>query len=102
MGKDKVGLETAQSRVVKVDVTVDLVKEVNVERVQVTVKDVHAKFEGGKAQDYATAFGETVFSNDTMRKFLEHAISNKASEVATRMQNRRLNAAWAKIGLGKE
>jgi len=84
LAKDKLGMTATGQRTVKVDVTVDLVKEFSVEKVQVVVKDVRTKFEGGAAQEFATAFGEKVLSNERMRRFLENAISDKASEIASR------------------
>jgi len=84
LAKDKLGMTATGQRTVKVDVTVDLVKEFSVEKVQVVVKDVRTKFEGGAAQEFATAFGEKVLSNKSMRRFLENAISDKASEIASR------------------
>mmetsp|Transcript_6261 Transcript_6261/g.10477 ORF Transcript_6261/g.10477 Transcript_6261/m.10477 type:complete len:225 (-) Transcript_6261:3-677(-) len=97
--KDKLGIETSLSRVVKVDVTVDLVKEFGAEQVAVTVKDVHTKLEGGTAQDWASDFGEKMLSSDRIRGFLERAISEKATEVATRMAKAKTDAALAKVGV---
>jgi len=85
--KEKLGMDQSAptKRTVKVDVTVDMVKEFMVEQIKVTVKDLKTVFEGGKAQDLATQLGERVLSNDSFRRFLEKAISDKAAEVATRL-----------------
>jgi len=96
----KMGLSTETSeRTILVDVTVDLLKEFNADAVVVTVKDINTKFEGGSAQDYATAIGEKILSRDSIRKFMENAISAKASEIATRMAVKKQGQALEKVGL---
>ncbi|CAE7364238.1 unnamed protein product [Symbiodinium natans] len=72
--KEMLRLETATERTIKVDVTVDLVKELNVEEVSVSIKDFHTD----------VALAETILSIKTFRSFVERAISAKASEIATR------------------
>ncbi|CAJ1436661.1 unnamed protein product [Effrenium voratum] len=74
-------LPTATERTIKVDVTVDLIKELNVEEVDVKIKDFHT--------DVVVA--EKVLGVKLVRNFVERAISAKASEVATRMARERTN-----------
>eukprot|EP00913_Durusdinium_trenchii_P010392 g9743.t1 len=80
-------LRTSTERTIKVDVTVDLVKELNVEEVSVQVKDFHT--------DVKVA--ETVMKLKAIRDFVERAISAKASEIATRMARDRTNRLLSKF-----
>jgi hypothetical protein len=86
--KDKMGLETCDRRTVKVDVTVDLMKEFGVEDVAVTVKDVNTDHLAG-----------TVLKVEFVRKFMEKAISAKATEIATRMAKNKTDQTLAKVGI---
>eukprot|EP00929_Paragymnodinium_shiwhaense_P038687 TRINITY_DN20415_c0_g1_i1.p2 TRINITY_DN20415_c0_g1~~TRINITY_DN20415_c0_g1_i1.p2 ORF type:complete len:202 (+),score=71.83 TRINITY_DN20415_c0_g1_i1:89-694(+) len=64
----------------KLAVTVDLERVIGEETVRVTVKDFKSDMSAVTA----------LFSVDAVKKFLEDAISKKATEVATRMQNDRI------------
>eukprot|EP00931_Biecheleriopsis_adriatica_P051888 TRINITY_DN30136_c0_g1_i1.p1 TRINITY_DN30136_c0_g1~~TRINITY_DN30136_c0_g1_i1.p1 ORF type:complete len:215 (-),score=59.06 TRINITY_DN30136_c0_g1_i1:52-696(-) len=86
--KEKFGFETATTRTIEVTVTVDLVKEFNVEEVAVKVKELHTDIK----------LAEMVLSSDHIRRFVEKAISAKASEVATRLAKQKTEKALAKIG----
>ncbi len=67
---------------------------------KVNVKDVKTKFEGGAAQDIATQFGEKMLSVESIRRLMEKAISDKATEIATRMAKAKTNQALAQVGMG--
>eukprot|EP00439_Symbiodinium_sp_Y106_P027551 s2198_g3.t1 len=84
--KELLRLETATQRTVKVDVTVDLIKELNVEEVSVVIKDFRTD----------VALAEMVLSVKTFRGFVERAISAKASEIATRMAKQRTDGFFNK------
>merc|ERR1712190_392279 len=74
--KEKVGgVESKESRTIMINVTVDMVKELGSDLVQVKIKD----FQTDKK------IIEKVMSNDHMRKHMEEAMSKKASEAATNM-----------------
>mmetsp|Transcript_114850 Transcript_114850/g.324591 ORF Transcript_114850/g.324591 Transcript_114850/m.324591 type:complete len:222 (+) Transcript_114850:87-752(+) len=88
---DKLGIASNFStKVVKVSVTVDLVKEHGAEEVQVKIKDFQT--------DHDVA--EKVLTLDVIRKQVEAAISAKASEVATRMAREKQEMLLEKVGLG--
>ncbi|CAE7650782.1 unnamed protein product [Symbiodinium sp. KB8] len=84
--KEMLRLETATQRTVKVDVTVDLIKELNVEEVSVVIKDFRTD----------VALAEMILSVKTFRGFVERAISAKASEIATRMARQRTDRLFNK------
>mmetsp|Transcript_21015 Transcript_21015/g.39494 ORF Transcript_21015/g.39494 Transcript_21015/m.39494 type:complete len:218 (+) Transcript_21015:31-684(+) len=86
--KDVLKLDTATQRTIKVDVTVDLIKELNVEEVLVKIKDFHTD----------VILAEKVLGIKTIRSYVERAISAKASEIATRMARERRDRLFARMG----
>eukprot|EP00933_Yihiella_yeosuensis_P038573 TRINITY_DN32501_c0_g1_i1.p1 TRINITY_DN32501_c0_g1~~TRINITY_DN32501_c0_g1_i1.p1 ORF type:complete len:225 (+),score=51.41 TRINITY_DN32501_c0_g1_i1:48-722(+) len=88
---EKLGIEAPDTRTIKVDVTVDLVKVLGQEEVSVTVKEFHT--------DVGVA--EKILSVERIRKFVEYAISQKASEIAARIEKAQKEKALAKIGMSQ-
>merc|ERR1712187_608156 len=87
--KDKLGLQTCDTRTIKVDVTIDLIKEFGAEEVKVVVKDVQTDI--GPATK--------VMSSERIRTFVEKAISEKASEIATRKAKAKSDEAMKQVGI---
>lgn len=87
MAEDAISMKSATERTIKVDVTVDLVKELDVEEVAVKIKDFHT--------DVVVA--EKVLKVKVIRDFVERAISAKASEIATRMAREKTNRVLSKF-----
>mmetsp|Transcript_86267 Transcript_86267/g.222186 ORF Transcript_86267/g.222186 Transcript_86267/m.222186 type:complete len:225 (-) Transcript_86267:130-804(-) len=72
--KNSVGLQSKESRRVHIDVVVDLVKELGVDEVGVTIKQFHTDIK----------VIEKVMTSDRVRRIMEETLSAKASEAATR------------------
>mmetsp|Transcript_27778 Transcript_27778/g.50740 ORF Transcript_27778/g.50740 Transcript_27778/m.50740 type:complete len:213 (-) Transcript_27778:48-686(-) len=82
----------SNERSVKVNCVVNMVKHFGDERVQVTVTSF----------DTDVAVFKQLLGVDYMRQFIEKAISDKASEVATRLAKNEYNGKMKKLGLGPQ
>mmetsp|Transcript_79406 Transcript_79406/g.233309 ORF Transcript_79406/g.233309 Transcript_79406/m.233309 type:complete len:239 (+) Transcript_79406:55-771(+) len=69
------GDSSGETQRVKVDITVDMTKEMGVQEVEVAIKDFHTDM----------VLLEKVMGSEKLRKHMENAMSQKASEVATKM-----------------
>jgi len=87
MAEDAISIKSATERTIKVDITVDLVKEIDAEEVSVKVKDFHTDVK----------LAESVLKVKVIRDFVERAISAKASEIATRMAKEKTNRFMSKF-----
>eukprot|EP00419_Tripos_fusus_P074513 CAMPEP_0172899650 /NCGR_PEP_ID=MMETSP1075-20121228/162338_1 /TAXON_ID=2916 /ORGANISM="Ceratium fusus, Strain PA161109" /LENGTH=191 /DNA_ID=CAMNT_0013755689 /DNA_START=35 /DNA_END=610 /DNA_ORIENTATION=- len=84
------GKAPRDERSFRIGVTVDMTKEFGEEKVQVKVKDFTTE---------VSVFNK-VLHNDRAREFVEEALSQKASEVASRMGKKKMDALQSKIPFG--
>merc|ERR1712061_32987 len=88
--KYKLKLKSDESRTVKVTITVDLTKDMYEEDVHVRIKDLQT--------DHALV--QKVLSIDKLRGFVENVVSEKATEVATRLGREKSAQIREKLPLG--
>lgn len=92
--KESMGLSSDQEAVqhVKVEVTVDMTKEIGSEDVAVSIKDFHTDM----------FLLEKVMAVDKLRKHMEATMSQKASEVATKITRQKTQQAAEAVGRMQE
>mmetsp|Transcript_20038 Transcript_20038/g.36184 ORF Transcript_20038/g.36184 Transcript_20038/m.36184 type:complete len:207 (-) Transcript_20038:94-714(-) len=89
-GKNGAAMGMSNERSVKVESVVNMVKQLGEEKVDVTVTSF----------DTDVALFKQILSIEYMRQFIEKAISDKASEIATRLAKKEYDGKMQKLGLG--